>query len=298
MIATLIVIIIILIIMSLLFVLITQIIRAIQLNTSEKTTPVTQNISLVQHTTPKSTSPVKPKLPIQDIKPSQKSIESLASQGSQSINRSIVIDRQNKKCIQSGSIVSLTCNGPAMFYLLTDNTIEVQPNDKKYTTNLENPTQIFAFQQKLYAIDNHKLFVASKQDSNSIKFVLVPAYMYLNDIEHICGREDLFALCRYNSEEPEINGIYTYQFDGKKTMFLEKLTGKKYFYAYDKDIYAILDNNDILTIYDDKGSKKYYDVKTMAFDKENEPIIINNDERKVREIESYFGNIYLLKDTY
>lgn len=281
--------------MTLAFILIIQVIRAVELYGTKK------NLSAPTSDPAPNPAPVsktKSKSPVKLLEDPNKSLDSYSR--SLSMNQSNVYDRQNKKYIHSGGIISLTSNGPAMFYLLEDNTIEVcgQPANKVFETNLENPSQIFAFQQKLYAIDNHRLYVAAKQNENTIKFVLVPFFSSLTDITYISGREDLFAICRYN-EDPYfegVSGIYTYQFDGKKTIFLGKIEGAKYFYGYDRDIYAVLDNNHNLVVNNKNDQKTYSGVKTMAFDKDNEPIIINTTDNKTREIDSFFGNVYMLKD--
>lgn len=270
--------------MTLVFVLITQIIRVVNLRGVEKQNneaPRDDRVISKQHS-----------------REMNKSIESFSV--STNVNKSVVYDHKNKKYIQSGAIVSLTCNGPAMFYLLDNNDIEVQPIDKTFKTNLENPTQIFIFRRSLYAIDNGQLHVALnvRSDAKELKFIKVPAFASLNDIKYISGREDRFALCRENND-PEFNqasGIYTYQFDGKKTVELERYEGKRYYFGYDPEIYAILDNDNTLTVYDKDKTRKFYNVKTMAFDADNEPIIINLSDTRTREIESYFGNVYLLKD--
>lgn len=207
-----------------------------------------------------------------------------------------VVDTENKRTIKSGNIISVACNGPTMFYLHQDMTIEavnekIQP--RHYNTNLRNATQIHVFDQMMYAVDDGKLMVAGRPKNNLVNFVRVPAFSTINDVKRITSRANRFAIILKSGQ------IHVYQHKPKFT-YLSSYDGVDFFFGYDEDVFAVLLEGNILRIYGKSinGPGVDYEeqegVLTMAFQRNNTPVIISSDRDDVVAIESYFGNIYIL----
>ena len=245
---------------------------------------------------PSDRQPADPSPPIPDgndgMRPS--SMEPITDT-TENLSYTSVVDTENKRTIKSGNIISIACNGPTMFYLYQDQSIEavnskLQP--RRYRTNLKNATQIHIFDQVMYAVEDGKLMVAGKPKNGMITFVRVPIFSTIDNIKRITSRANRFAIVLKNGY------IHVYQ-HRPKFEHISTYEGVDFFFAYDENIFAVLKEGNVLQLYGKTlegslGYEEQEDVLTMAYQKNNVPVIISSDRSDVVAIESYFGNIYII----
>lgn len=242
-----------------------------------------------------STEPSRPESKPNTVTGTEPVSESAGMSDSLNMSHTSVIDNDRQRVIKSGEIISVATNGPTMFYLHRNQTIEAIGNGiptRVFQTNLTAATQIHVFDQIMYAVDGGMLLMAGTPTNDIIKFVPVPIFASLDDVQRITSRADRFAIVRGNGQ------VYIYQ-HRPEFKLLQAIDGIDFFFGYEPDTFAILDENHTLHMNGPSisGGSSVIDrdnVLTMAYQRDNTPVIIEQSRRNVISIESYFGNIYLL----